>query len=544
MPAPELEWKVYQVPAHLGGAAGPLEAAVPREEQLRVEIPDLKEFPAPRDKARILLETAAEVEHALVVEYLYAAFSLKSSQEVSDPAQQSALQDWFDVLRLIARQEMGHLMTAQNLLLAIRLRPNLEREDFPPRKDLYPFKLHLEPLSQRSLAKYVAAEAPQDPAGIDDIIALATESAGTTVHRVGVIYGLLGVVFSTEQSVTAGGSGSEPWDMVLRRLAAAAHQQSPASSWHLGDDAIDPQTLAFQGHTDNWPGDGVTIHRIGDRAAALEAIRDVAEQGEGPTDSGKASHFDRYRRMYRGGDGIPPFPPPGAWNPTHAVPTDPRPDSIVEPRTRRWAQLADLRYALLLGFIEHHLLTSDADDRANLAGWAIAEMFMLGTLAEKLVTLPQGSGVAALPFTLPASLHLPATEPERWQLQRARTTAAIEYVRQMRAADPADADDPILSGLLQSDTTNLGLMHEGPPPAPTTSFARDVLPLFRPVDIQHMRARGLDLTDFDAVRSRATLISKRLKGLGGRPMPPPPDTPLTAAQIERFDTWIAEGFPP
>jgi Ferritin-like len=545
MPAPEFEWKVYQVPAHLGGAAGPLEAAVPLEEQVTVEIPDLSEWPTPRDKAKILLETAAEVEHALVVEYLYAAFSLKRSQEVSDPAQQAALQDWFDVLRLIARQEMGHLMTAQNLLLAIRLRPNLEREDFPPRKDLYPFKLHLEPLSQRSLAKYVAAEAPQDPGGIDDIIALATESAGTTVNRVGVIYGLLGVVFSTEQSVMAGGSGSEPWDAVLRRLAAAAYRQSPASSWHLGDDAIDPQTLAFQAHTEDWFGDGVTIHRIGDRAAALEAIRDVAEQGEGPTDSGKASHFDRYRRMFQGGDGIPPFPAAGAWNPTHAVPTDPRPDAIVEPRTRRWAQLADLRYALLLGFIEHHLLTSDGDDRVNLAGWAIGEMFMLRSLAEKLVTLPQGSGVAALPFTLPASLHLPATEPERWQLQRARTTAAIEHVRQMQAADPADADDAILSGLLESDTANLGLMHgEGPPPAPTTSFARDVVPMFRPVDIQHMRARGLDLTDFDAVRSRATLISKRLKGIGGRPMPPPPDAPLTAAQIERFDTWIAEGFPP
>jgi len=543
MPAPDFAWKVYQVPAHLGGAAGALEAAMPQEEQLRVEIPDLSEFPAPADKARILLETAAEVEHALLVQYLYAAFSLKNSQEVSDPAQQSALRDWPKVLLLIARQEMGHLMTAQNLLLAIRLRPNLEREDFPPRKDLYPFKLHLEPLSQRSLAKYVAAEAPQDPAGIDDIIALATESAGT-IHRVGVIYGLLGVVFSTEQSVTAGGSGSDPWDMVLRRLAAAAHQQSAASSWHLGDDAIDPQTLAFQGNTDNWSGGGVTIHRIGDRAAALEAIRDVAEQGEGPTDSGKASHFDRYQRMYRGGDGIPPFPPPGAWNPTHAMPTDPRPDAIVEPRTKRWAQLADLRYGLLLGFIEHHLLTSDAEDRAHLASWAINEMFTLRSLAGKLATLPLGNGVAALPFSLPAPLHLPATEPERWQHQRERTTAASGHVQQMQAADPADADEPILSGLLDSDTANLALMHGGPPPAPTTSFARDVLPLFRPVDIQHMNDQELDLTDFDAVRSRATLISNRLKGQGGRRMPPPPDTPLTAAQIERFDTWIAEGFPP
>jgi Ferritin-like len=544
MPAPEFEWKVYRVPVDLGGAAGPLEAAVPLEEKtVEVEIPDLSGRPTPRDKAKILLETAAEVEHALVVQYLYAAFSLKNSQELSDPDQQSAVQDWFDVLRLIARQEMGHLMTAQNLLLAIGLRPNLEREDFPPLKDLYPFKLHLEPLSQRSLAKYVTAEAPQDAAGIDDIVALATESAGTTVNRVGVIYGLLGVVFSTEQSVMAGGSGSEPWDAVLRRYAAAAHQQSPASSWHLGDDAIDPQTLAFQARREDWFGDGVTVHRIGDRADALEAIRDVAEQGEGPTDSGKASHFDRYRRMFRGGDGILPFPPEGVWSPTHAVPTDPRPDAIVEPRTRRWAQLADLRYALLLGFIEHHLLTTDEDDRVNLAGWAIGEMFMLRSLAEKLATLPQGSGVAALPFTLPASLQLPATEPERWQFQRARTTAAIEHVRQMQATDPADAGDGILSGLLETDTANLGLMHgDGPPPVPTTSFARDVVPMFRPVDIQHMGDRGLNLTDFEAVRGRAMVISNRLKGIGGRRMPP--DAPLTAAHIERFDTWIAEGFPP
>jgi hypothetical protein len=47
------------------------------------------------------------------------------------------------------------------------------------------------------------------------------------------------------------------------------------------------------------------------------------------------------------------------------------------------------------------------------------------------------------------------------------------------------------------------LMHgEGPSPVPTTSFARDVVPVFHPVNVQHMRARGGDLTNFDAVRSR------------------------------------------
>ena len=250
--------------------------------------------------------------------------------------------------------------------------------------------------------------------------------------------------------------------------------------------------------------------------------------------------------MYRGSNGIMPFPPAGAWTPTRAVPTDPRPDAIVEPRTRRWAQLADLRYALLLGFIEHHLLTSDADDRGNLAHWAIDEMFMLSALAATLATLPQPSGVAALPFTLPTSLHLPATELERWQLQRARTAAAITHVQQMQVADPADADDAILAGLLETDTARLKLMHgDGPPPVPTTSYARDVQPLFRPIDIEHMNDQaGMDLTDFAVVRGSAASISERLKGLGGRRMPPPPDPPLTPAQIALFDTWIAEGFPP
>jgi hypothetical protein len=546
MPAGELEWKTYRIPARAGAASRAVEAVAATDEELTVEIPALSEWPEPRDKAKILLETAAEVEHSLLVQYLYAAFSLKNDAEVSDPDQQSALNEWFFMLHRTARDEMGHLMTAQNLLLAVGLQPNLEREDFPSRTNLYPFELHLEPLSQRSLAKYVTAEAPQDASGIDDIVALATESAGTTVNRVGVIWGLLGVVFSTAQQVAAGGSDSRSWDDMLRRLAAAAYQQSTATSWHLGDQAIDPHTLDFQAHMDSWPGGGVTIHRIGDRAAALQAIRDIAVLGAGPTDGGEASHYDRYRRMYRGSNGIMPFPPADAWNPTRAIPTDPRPDAIVEPPTRRWAQLADLRYALLLGFIEHHLLTSEADDRANLARWAIDEMFMLSALTAKLATLPQESGVAALPFSLPTLLHLPAAESERWQLQRVRTAAAITHVQQMRAADPADADNDDLAGLLETDTARLKLMHgDGPAPVPTTSFARDVLPLFRPIDIEHMNDQVvMDLTDFDVVRSSAASISKRLRGIGGRRMPPPPHPPLTPAQIELFDAWIADGCPP
>jgi ferritin-like protein len=546
MPAPELEWKAYEISAGAGAAAPhTLEAAGPPAATVSVEIPDLSAFPTPPDKARILLETAAEVEHALLVEYLYAAFSLKSVDEVTDSDERSALGEWFGVLHRTAREEMGHLMTAQNLLLAIGLPPNLEREDFPPRKDLYPFKLRLEPLTQRSLAKYVVAEAPQNALGVEDIVALATQATGTGIHHVGVIYGMLGVVFSTPAEIAAGEPEDASWNAALRELMDAAHQQAPAASWHLDDAAIDASSLAFQGTPDDWPGGGVRIHQIADRAAASEAIRDVAEQGEGLTGADADSHFGRFRAMYRGSRGVVPFPPAGGdWVPARAVPTDSQPGEITQPRTRRWAQLADLRYALLLGFIEHYLRTSVEDDRANLAGWAIGEMFTLGQLAPMLAQLPLTGGVAALPFSLPASLHLPATDDERWELQRARAAAAMTHAQEMQA-DPADADDPTLAGLLETDTERLKLMHGDPAPVPTTSFAHDVLPLFRPVDIAHMNDQvGMDLTDIDVVRSSAASISQRLKGLGGRRMPPPPDPPLTDAQIALFDRWVAEGFPP
>lgn len=59
-----------------------------------------------------------------------------------------------------------------------------------------------------------------------------------------------------------------------------------------------------------------------------------------------------------------------------------------------------------------------------------------------------------------------------------------------------------------------------------------------------MITHGMDLTDFDVVRSSAASISERLKCIGGRRVLPPPDRPLTPPQIKLFDTWIAEGFPP
>lgn len=445
MVTPDFEWVTYAVARP--GRAGAIATAD------EVTIPDLGDWPTARDKMRILLETAAEIEHALLVQYLYAAFSLKARGEVNDAAQKAALKMWKDLLVETATDEMGHLMTVQNLLLAVGLPPNLEREDFPPRKDLYPFTLHLEPLTQRSLAKYVAAEAPRD-ADIDDIVALAADAAGTAVNRVGALYGLLGVVFSTEQEVLDGGSISQDWDDTLRLYAGAAYEQDPdRASWHLTDDVIDRNTLAWQGDGTDWLNNGVPIHRIADRTGARSAILDIAVQGEGPSEGGIESHFDRYHNMFAGQNGVKKFPPDD-FVATRPLPVDPVASSFTEPRTRAWAELADLRYELMLGFIEHYLLTSDVDERRKASSWALEEMFQLAAMNEALVKLP-GPGVVA--FGLPHTLHLPADPAERWALHRARTEKSLAHVAQMRL-EPLDTAHPILASLSDEDTRRLADM--------------------------------------------------------------------------------------
>jgi hypothetical protein len=69
-------------------------------------LPQLVDAKSTRDAAVQLLRIAAEIEHALMVQYLYAAFTLGPN---ADP-------EFKRNLVTIAKQEMGHLVTVQNLL--------------------------------------------------------------------------------------------------------------------------------------------------------------------------------------------------------------------------------------------------------------------------------------------------------------------------------------------------------------------------------------------------------------------------------------------
>jgi len=89
---------------------------------MEMELPDLSAFSSPLDKALVLLHTAVEIEHMLMVQYLYASFSLREAEEAgglepeNNPARIALLEEWRSTLMNIGQQEMGHLMTVQSLL--------------------------------------------------------------------------------------------------------------------------------------------------------------------------------------------------------------------------------------------------------------------------------------------------------------------------------------------------------------------------------------------------------------------------------------------
>ncbi|HEY0071900.1 MAG TPA: ferritin-like protein [Chloroflexia bacterium] len=434
---------------------------------------------APRDEAVFLLHTGAEIEHALLVQYLYAAYSLKSPKEVP-PEHAAKVRAWKKTLLGIAREEMGHLITVQNLLRLIGGPLNLEREDYPFRSQLYPFPFRLERLSKGSLAKYVVAEMPyfrDPPEELRQIVTRATTASTMAVNQVGEIYA-----------------------RVMQLLAAHDGSTEP----RLNDEDFLSGVGSRQAHYDNWGGEAsVLVPDLYDRAGALKAVAELAEQGEGLEDAQEApSHFQRLLAIYR------EFPEAGEWEPTYAVPTDPNTGTsdgvivsdqagcITHPDALRWAELFNLRYRLLLSFLAHFLQTdgpildasADYTGRGYLNRWTFDEMRHLSDIATKLAKLPRSAGGpdgeesperAGAPFELPYTLNLPDREQDRWRTHMDVLDACLKLEQTIATAGPgAEEGDNLLGELLGVDAQAFAvaraMMRGDDLPGQSTGFSKVV----------------------------------------------------------------------
>ena len=76
------------------------------------------------------------------------------------------------------------------------------------------------------------------------------------------------------------------------------------------------------------------------------------------------------------------------------------------------------------------------------------------------------------------------------------------------------------------------------------SFAKEIKPLFREMDIDHMKNVGMPLDDFVFMSDPSNANSVLQSVIGNPPIMPPGGPYWTADQVALFKQWMADGYQP
>ena len=115
-----------------------------------------------REALIYMLCQAAELEHGIMCQYLFAAFSLKQrADEGLTPEELEAVTRWRRTIAHVATEEMLHLALVQNVLSAIGAAPHLTRPNLPAPAHHYPagVNLTLVPFGEQALSTSCSSSA-------------------------------------------------------------------------------------------------------------------------------------------------------------------------------------------------------------------------------------------------------------------------------------------------------------------------------------------------------------------------------------------------
>src|ERR1041384_6841869 len=117
-----------------------------------------------REALIYMLCEAAELEHGIMCQYLFAAFSLKQrADEGLTPEELDAVTRWRRTIAHVAAEEMLHLALVQNVLASIGAAPHLTRPNLPAPARHYPagVNLTLVPFGEPALQHFMFLERPE-----------------------------------------------------------------------------------------------------------------------------------------------------------------------------------------------------------------------------------------------------------------------------------------------------------------------------------------------------------------------------------------------
>lgn len=223
-----------------------------------------------------LLTLAAEVEHSLVCQYLFAAFTLKQTEDEGlTPEQVNQVVRWERFILMVARQEMEHLGLACNLLTAIGGMPNFQHPRFPYYTPMWGHQMELLPFGEDALRRFVCYERPEE---VEPEDAFCVEKPGETDIGDGspLHYRDVGELYKRVRAVLTELAASDT-DLFLE----GASEQ--VTGFDLGTDF--PRVGAMGGGYD------VFLSPITNLQSALAAIDLITEQGEGSAVAGDLGHY-------------------------------------------------------------------------------------------------------------------------------------------------------------------------------------------------------------------------------------------------------------
>ncbi len=233
-----------------------------------------------REELTYALYEAAELEHGLLIQYLFAAFSLKKRlEEGITGEQQELIRKWEGQILTVAREEMVHLGTVCNLLCSIGAGPHFTRPNFPQEADkYYPFSFTLSRFSDETLYRFIRFELPKDeqppkPPQIRDPLLKKIDSK------------MLAALFNVSPDPLEYEYVGE-----LYRKVREGFNTIPEDTLFIGPKA------GQEDDSDEWS-ERISVLRVVDRQTANQAIDSIVCSGEGSPGHREGSHYDTFLKM-------------------------------------------------------------------------------------------------------------------------------------------------------------------------------------------------------------------------------------------------------
>jgi len=334
-----------------------------------------------REQLWSLLVEAAQIEHMIMCQYLYACFSLKTEPDEGLTAEQAdAVARWQQTLTGIAIEEMLHLALVMNVMTAIGAAPSLARPNFPRHSAFLPpgVEFALLPFGADSLTHFLYLERPE---GMERVDAAEFVPAAPPPEPVGQAE----VMPRVQGFLTVG------------HLYRGIEQGLSDLAGRLGEPVLfvgEPRAQATPERF-RWP----QLLAVTDLASARAAVDEIIEQGEGARGDWRPAHYGRFFTMWsqyqKLRDQDPSFEPARPVIPAFTQqPYDieePQPQP-TEPLTRRVAELFNLGYEVLLQVLTRFFTHTDETDEQLDALVHAALAIMAGVLK------PLGTALTRLPM--------------------------------------------------------------------------------------------------------------------------------------------------